>query len=269
MKNKKTYSQIGNSIRRKILQISNAAQVGHISSGLSIVEIVVALYFGILRFPKKQKSVLCKDSFILSKGHAASALYAVLHEKGMLSDKELSTYCKNDTLLGEHPSHKLRGVEVTSGSLGHGLSIGVGMAMAAKIKKQKKNVYVLISDAECDEGEVWEAALSAHQHHLDNLYIYIDYNKVQAFGTTKEIVDLEPFTEKWKAFSWFVCEVDGHDVQALLAARKKAEKEKRPTVFICHTVRGKGISFMEHCIDWRYKTTNPEEFKKAMEEVAD
>jgi transketolase len=267
MKTNDSYIRLSNKIRKKILEISFNAKVGHVGSAFSIVEILVAFYFGILRITKKNTRIVCTDAVILSKGHAAPALYSVLNERGMLADSIFSTYCSNGSLLEEHPNHVVPGVDVSTGSLGHGLSIGVGIALAAKVRKQKKNVFVILSDAECDEGETWEAALSAAQYKLDNLYVFLDYNRVQAFGTVKDVLNLEPLAQKWKSFNWGVTEVDGHSVLAILAKYKATVKNTGPSIIICHTVRGKGVGFMEQVIDWHYKHPSAEDRDAAILEL--
>lgn len=259
--------EISREIKRTILTISHESQVGHIGSALSIADIITVLYFQVLKvFPKKPDHPL-RDRFILSKGHAVAALYSALYLKGFFSKKVLNSYCKNGGTLGEHPEHIVRGVELSTGSLGHGLSVGCGMALAAKLDKAMFRTFVLISDAECNEGEVWEAALFAAHRKLDNLTAIIDYNKVQALGSTDAVLKIEPLFDKWKAFGWNVCEADGHDLVDLKNKLSKRVKGK-PTMVIAHTVRGKGVSFMEHKLEWHYLTTNEEQHLKAMKEIS-
>ncbi len=246
-------------IRKSILTLSYKAHVGHIGSAFSIVEMLIALYFQIM---KKG------DKFILSKGHAAPALYVTLHERGLLPEKDLLTYCQNGSIIEEHPNHIVPGVEVSTGSLGHGLSIGIGMAIAAKVKKTSTNVFVITSDAECDEGETWEGALSAGHHALNNLCVLLDYNKVQAFGTKKDVLNIEPLADKWRAFGWNVYEADGHDVSAMVSVWEKRELNNKPNIIICNTVRGKGVEFMHHLIDWHYLNPTEEQFNIAIKELS-
>ncbi len=267
MKTDEKYLKLAKDVRRKIIRISHQAKVGHVGSAFSIVEILVALYFEIMKIDKKTIKDDKRDRFILSKGHAAPALYAVLHEKGLLTDKNLADYCRNNSIFEEHPKHHIVPVEVSTGSLGHGLSIGVGLAMGSKLKKQQSNIFVLMSDAECDEGEVWEAALFAGYHKLNNLFLFLDYNKVQALGTTKDVLDLEPLAQKWQAFGWNTLEVDGHDTRKIISAWMDNNDNLGPAIFICHTVRGKGVSFMEHVIDWHYKNPDDRDLKKALKEL--
>ncbi len=266
MKNK-DLKQISNDVRKKILEISYRANVGHVGSAFSIVEILVALYFALMRIDKKMFKNDQRDRFVLSKGHAAPALYAVLQKKGFLTNKNLDDYCRDNSIFEEHPKHHILPIEVSTGSLGHGLSIGAGLALGGKLKKQQSRIFVLMSDAECDEGEVWEAALFAGHHNLNNLFLYLDYNKVQAMGETKDILNLEPLVQKWQAFGWKTVEVDGHDTSAIISAWTNNHNNSGPTIFICHTIRGKGVSFMEHVIDWHYKNPDDQDFKNALEEL--
>lgn len=259
--------KISQEIRRQIVWMSNHSKVGHLGSALSIVDILVVLYFSILKTYPKIPNHPNRDRFILSKGHAASAFYAVLAKKGFFPASWLKKYCLNGGKLGTHPDHYLvPGVEWTTGSLGHGLSVGCGMAMAAKFIHSRWRTFVLISDAESQEGQVWEAALCATQHRLDNLCVIIDYNKVQAFGKVSQILKLEPFSKKWESFGWNVLTVDGHDVHELTKILKHTKHAKgKPLVVIANTVRGKGIPFMEHKIDWYYNYPKEREYQKALE----
>ena len=254
-------------IKKEILNVSFSAQVGHIGSALSIADVIAVLYWGHLRvFPRDPLNEK-RDRFVLSKGHAVCALYAALYLRRFISRKQLYSYCKNGTLLGSHPDHFLPGIEVSTGSLGHGLAVGCGMALAGKLNKKNYKVFVLISDAECDEGAIWESALFASQHKLDNLTIIVDYNKVQAFGTTKEILDLEPFVLKWKSFGCEVVEVDGHNLQEIKNALNSKGEFNKPKVVLAHTVRGKGVSFMEGKMQWHYLTVDKKQLAKALREI--
>lgn len=253
-------------IKKLVLTISHNAKVGHIGSALSIADIIAVLYFDVLRvFPNNPKNPK-RDRFILSKGHAAAALYSALYLKGFFSKKVLNSYCRNGGTLGEHPQHTVAGVELSTGSLGHGLPVGCGFALAAKLGRKHYQTFVLISDAECGEGEVWESALFAAQQKLDNLTVIIDYNKVQALGRTTEVLGLEPMSDKWRSFGWTVNEVDGHDIKRIKDQLAKRKKDK-PNVVIAHTIRGKGVSFMEHKLKWHYLTTTKDQHRLAMEEI--
>lgn len=208
-------------------------------------------------------TVVPYDRFILSKGHAAAALYATLYECGFIGQEHIDNYCKNGALLGGHCTANVPGVEVSTGSLGHGLSIGCGMAIAGK---GKYKVYVLMSDGECDEGSMWEAALFAAHHRLDNLTVIIDYNKIQSFGRTKDVLDLEPFGDKWKAFGWSVWECDGHNFDDIEMALVTSSLGK-PKCIIAHTVKGRGVSFMEDKLEWHYKTPTKEQVEESLVEL--
>ena len=267
MKSDKKFIKIANNVRKEILMMAYKSEMGHVGSAFSIVEILVFLYFRILQINPRQPMFSGRDRFILSKGHAASALYAILKEKGFLSKKQLDQYCRDRGTLEVHPSHNINGVEISTGSLGHGLPIGIGMAMAAKLKKRAFKVFVLLSDAECDEGETWAAFLSASHHKLDNLTVFLDFNKVQALGRKKDILNIEPLRKKFEAFGWTVSEADGHDFTSLQNAYRSVYKSGGPKVIICHTVRGKGVSFMEHVIEWHYLHPTKEHVTKALREL--
>ncbi|MBI2617086.1 transketolase [Candidatus Gottesmanbacteria bacterium] len=268
MKKPLDLENIAKTIRKIILTISYESKVGHIGSSFSIVEILVILYFSFLRINPRKPKWHDRDRFILSKGHAAPALYATLALRGFFPQRNLSKYCKDKGLLEEHPKHTVLGIEISTGSLGHGISIGAGMAISAKLRKKNFRVVVLMSDAECDEGETWESALFASHHHLQNLIVLLDYNKVQAFGSIEEVLQLEPLTSKWRAFGWNVLEVDGHSMPKLLSTIKKtAASANKPSIIICHTVRGKGVTFMEHTIDWHYLNPKKEQYYAALEEI--
>ena len=251
-------------IRKEILSMAFATHGAHISSSLGIVEMLVTLYWSVMNSNPKLPTQKNRDRFILSKGHAVSALYAVLAEKGFLSKKLLKTYGKDGSSLLGHPEYGTPGIEFSTGSLGHGLSVATGMALAAKLDNKKYSVYTLLSDAECEEGTVWETALFASHHSLNNLCVLIDYNKLQAFGKTNEIINLEPLGDKWKSFGWHVIEIDGHDFSQLLFAFSSAAKSMIPTCIICHTIAGKGVSFIEDKVEWHYRNLTKEEYDKAV-----
>lgn len=253
-------------ISRIVLQQSMRAKVGHIGSSLSVSGILAALYGGALK--AKSPRDPDRDRFILSKGHAALALYAALHLRGWLAAEALDTYCADGTLLGVHPDSELAGIDFSTGSLGHGLPIGVGAALAARMQRSSRRVFVLLSDAECDEGSLWEAVMLASHHQLDNLVAIIDLNGQQALGYTKDVLSLEPMAARWRAFGWDVIEVDGHDVDGLkrtidsLGARPGA-----PHVLVARTVFGHGVSFMESQIKWHYLPMAQAEFDDAMQQI--
>lgn len=242
------------------------AHVGHIGSALSIAEIVAVLFGEALRAPGSADPR--RDRFILSKGHAALALYAALHLRGALTREELSTYCGDGTLLGAHPEHALRGIDFSTGSLGHGLALGAGVALAARMAGERFRAFVLVSDAECNEGSLWETVMFAAHRRLSNLVAVVDDNGQQATGKTRDILDLGPLGEKWRAFGWEVREADGHSVPGLREALRGAGEEgERPVAVIARTVSGKGVSFMEGEVKWHYLPLTAELYARAMAEV--
>jgi len=253
-------------MRRIILERAYHAGVGHIGSALSVVDIIAALYAGTLRIPGPGHPE--RDRFVLSKGHAALALYAALFLKGWISEETLKTYCTDDTLLGTHPERRLPGVDFGSGSLGAGMSYAVGAALAARMQHSTRRVFALVSDAECNQGIVWEAALFAAHHRLANLHVIIDLNGQQALGYTRDVLDLEPLAEKWQAFGWDTQQVDGHSPQAIAAAlESRTQEPARPHVLLAQTTFGKGVPFMENKIKWHYWPMSEEEYALALENI--
>lgn len=257
-------------LRRTVLQMIVDANASHIASSYSIVEILVYLYENILKINPKDPLSLQGDRFILSKGWGVSTLYAILAEKGFFKKKLLTTYCKNGSkFIGIATRNGIPGIEATTGSMGHGLPIGVGMALAAKMQARQSKIFVLISDGECDEGSTWEAILQAGHHKLDNLVVIIDYNKWQSFGKIKDILDLEPFKKKWEAFRWIVKEIDGHDFEQMSQIFTHIPFNKgKPSVIIAHTIKGKGVSVLENRNEWHYKTPTELEIKIAKRELS-
>jgi transketolase len=254
-------------IRRFILDIIHRTKSPHIGSSFSIVEILVALYFKVLRVSPDDVHNQDRDRFILSKGHACAALYAVLAERGFIGKEEIEKFAVDGGLFEQHPSMDItRGIEVSTGSLGHGLSIGAGMALANKVDGRHYKVYVLMSDGELNEGSVWEAALFAGHHRLNNLVGMVDYNKIQALGCTRDIIDLEPIEEKWRSFGWHVQSIDGHDYGRIFDSMGSLSSEK-PNMIILHTVKGKGVSFMENELLWHYRTPDEKEYELALKEL--
>jgi transketolase len=253
-------------IRQIILNLAKQANVGHIGSALSVVEIIAALYSNVLHIYDPDDPE--RDRFILSKGHAAMALYATLFLKGWLTEKELNTYCGDHSLLGVHPEHTLKGIDFCTGSLGQGLSMGVGAALAARLQKSLRRIFVLVSDAECNEGALWEAVMFAAHHDISNLIIIIDLNEQQAFGYTEQVLNLSPMIGKWQAFGWDAHEVDGHDVQRITEVIANLDTTSGPPhVIIAHTVFGKGVSYMENKIKWHYWPMSDKEYQQALKEV--
>jgi transketolase len=242
-------------LRRLIVRALGGGGRGHIGSSMSLVEIMRVLYDDILRYRPAEPTWAQRDRMVLSKGHGCLALYVMLADKGFISVDVLDTFCRRDSILGGHPeASKVPGVEASTGSLGHGLSYGVGMALAARIQGRDSRVFVVMGDGEINEGSVWEAAMCAGKHRLTNLIAVIDYNKIQSAGPTREIQDLEPLLDKWRAFGFAAVDVDGHDVDALrILFRRLPLANDQPTAVICHTVKGKGIPFAEHDPNWHHK----------------
>src|SRR2546426_10313866 len=243
-------------IRRKIVRMIEAGGRGHVGSAFSLVEMLRVLYDEILKLDPANPRWPQRDRCILSKGHGCLALYVFLAGKGFFPESELWKFCKSDGILGGHPEYgKVPGVEASTGSLGHGLSFGVGFALNARYEQANYRTFVICSDGESNEGSLWEAALCAAKHRLSNLTVLVDYNKQQSYGTTYEVLDLEPFADKWRAFGFAAEEVDGHNVEELRAALKRTPFDSgKPSIVICHTVKGKGISFCENNLNWHHKT---------------
>ena len=231
-----------------------ASRRGHLASAFSVTEILRVLYDDVLRYDAKNPQWPGRDRCILSKGHGCIAIYVLLAEKGFFPDSELGKFCQHNGILGGHPDHKVPGIEASTGSLGHGLSIGIGMALNAKYEKASHRTFVIVGDGESNEGSTWEAALCAGKHKLDNLTVLVDYNKHQSYGSTFEVQDLEPLADKWKAFGFATIELDGHDVDALRSVLLEPPADSgKPTAIICHTVKGKGIGFIENDMEWHHK----------------
>jgi transketolase len=256
-------------IRRHVVHMTHQAGSSHVGSSLSMVELLVVLYRDVLRVRASEPRWAERDRFILSKGHACAALYAVLAECGFFPLDWLDTFYQNGAMLAGHATHgKVPGVEISTGSLGHGLPVAAGMALAAKRDGLGHRVFAMLSDGECDEGSTWEAALFAPQHHLDNLVAIVDYNKIQSLGSVREVMDLEPLAAKWRDFGWAVREVDGHDVAAIRGALTAVPFDAgRPSFLVAHTVKGKGVSFMEGKLLWHYRSPQGAEYEAAMAEL--
>lgn len=261
--------ELAKRIRIHALRMTSRGGSSHIGAALSIADILAVLYTGVLHVDPKNPAKSDRDRFILSKGHAGAAVYAVLAETGFFPIEKLKTHCQDGSDLCGHVSHiGIPGVELSTGSLGHGLSVGVGMALGAKMDNRTHRVVVLLSDGECDEGSNWEAILFAAHHGLDNLIAIIDYNKIQSLDFVSKTLALEPFSEKWQSFGWTVREVDGHDYQDLQNALTNFPfKAGKPSVIIAHTTKGKGVSFMENTVLWHYRCPRGEEFESALKEL--
>jgi transketolase len=260
---------IAKRLRRHIITMTGRAGSGHPGGSLSAVEILTALYFKVLRHKPSDPHWSDRDRFILSKGHAAPALYATLAECGYFPVEELLTLRQMDSRLQGHTDRTVTpGVEMSAGALGQGLSFATGVALAGRLNLKDYRVYVLLGDGECDEGQVWEAAMAAAHFKVDNLVAIVDNNGQQIGGWNRDVMNLEPFNKKWQAFGWQVVEVDGHDLVQLIQAFDRAKKIKRqPTVIIAHTIKGKGVSFMENNPDFHGKAPNAEEVKLALKEL--
>ena len=264
--------RIAAELRGTVIETSCRAGVPHLGSCLSCLDILTALYWGVLDDMPARITDRDRDRFILSKGHAAPALFQLLARKGFFSAEILALlarYGEDGTLFGEHPpAHGIPGVEAATGSLGHGLPIAVGMAMASRMHGYQNRVYALMSDGECNEGSVWEAAMMAAAQRLERLTVIIDFNKWQATGRSEEVLALAPLAEKWRAFGWNACEVDGHDLGALTRLFSQApDGSGRPVAIIAHTVKGKGVSFMEDDNNWHYRVPTPDEVDMAYQEL--
>jgi len=253
-------------IRRIIVEQSKRAHVGHIGSALSVADIIAALYGDILRISDFRDPE--RDRFVLSKGHASLALYAALFLKGWISEDSLNTFCGDDSLLGVHPEHALPGVDFSTGSLGHGLPFGGGAALSARLHHSQRRVFVLLSDAECNEGSLWEAVMFAAHHGLANLVAIIDLNGQQAFGYTEQVLSLSPMADRWRSFGWDVHDVDGHSVTDLVRTVEALDTaEGRPHVLIARTTFGKGVSYMESQIKWHYLPMSDTQYAQALAEI--
>lgn len=255
-------------IRKDILKMLTLAGSGHTGGSLSIVEILVTLYYNILNIDPKNHNLKARDIFLLSKGHACPALYAILADRGYFPKEELWGLRKMGTRLQGHPQIGLPGVEISSGSLGQGLSIANGMALAARMDKLPTRIYCLLGDGETNEGQVWEAAMTASHYKLDNVCAIVDYNKLQIDGFCCDVKDMGAYIDKWKDFGWYAIETDGHDIEKLTLAFEKSKTVKMvPTVIIAHTVKGKGVSFFENKVEWHGVAPKKEEYDRAIKEL--
>jgi transketolase len=254
-------------LRRHVVRMCSRGGSSHVGSGLSIADIVAVLYGDVLRLDPANAAWPERDRFVLSKGHAGACVYAALAERGFFDVATLDGHYQNGSRLSGHVSHKdVPGVELSTGSLGHGLGIGAGMAFNLRRLGGSQRVFVLLSDGECDEGSVWEAALFAGHHRLANLCVVIDYNKLQSLGRVSDTINLEPLAAKWRAFGWQALRVDGHDHEALRAALAD-RADNRPTCIVADTIKGRGVSFMENEVLWHYRAPQGEEYVAAMREL--
>jgi transketolase len=260
--------ELAKRIRKHALRMTSRGSSSHIAAVLSMADIVAVLYGRVLRVDPANPRWPARDRFILSKGHAGAGVYAALAESGFFPVAKLDTHYQNGSDLSGHVSHKgVPGVELSTGSLGHGLPVGAGMAYGAHLDGQSHRVFVLLSDGECDEGSNWEAILFAAHFKLANLVAIVDYNKIQSLGPVAETIALEPFRDKWASFGWEVREVDGHDHEALERILSQSSASGRPVCVLAHTTKGKGVSFMENTVLWHYRTAQGEEYERAMQEL--
>lgn len=261
--------EIARQIRKDIIQMTSAAKSGHPGGSLSAVEILASLYFEIMNIDPQNPRWKDRDRFVLSKGHASPVLYSTLARRGYFDPVELLSFRKINSMLQGHPDMKgIPGVDMSTGSLGQGLAVANGMAIAGKLDNKDYRVYVLLGDGEVQEGMVWEAAMAAAHYKLDNLTAFLDHNGLQIDGTNDHVMGVEPLAAKWEAFGWKVIEIDGHDFRQILDAVKSSKEIKdRPTIIIARTVKGKGVSFMENAVDWHGKPPSEEQAKAALEEL--
>lgn len=261
--------RIASLIRQDVIALSHKAGTPHLGSSLSCIDILTALYWSVMRVNPSEPNQNERDRFILSKGHAALALYVTLAERGFFSKEVLNTYNCDGGRLAEHPGPGcVPGVEAATGSLGHGLPLGIGMALAARFKRSPSRIFVLLGDGECNEGSVWEAAMMAPIHNLSHLAIIVDYNKWQATARSNETMCLAPLAAKWQAFGWETCEVDGHDIGQLVEVLHQVPtSSKKPLAIIAHTIKGRGVSFMEDDNNWHYRIPSAEEVCQAVREL--
>ncbi|CAB3289006.1 Putative transketolase N-terminal section [Methanocaldococcus lauensis] len=263
--------KIAKRVRYKIVKMVGLAKSGHPGGSLSATDIIVALYFKIMNYDPKNPYKKDRDRFVLSKGHAAPALYAVLSELGIIEEEELWKLRRLEGKLQGHPSMDTPGVEICTGSLGQGFSASVGMALGCRLDKLNNYIYVLLGDGECQEGIVWEAAMAASHYKLDNLIAFVDRNKLQIDGNTEDVMSLGDLKAKFEAFGWDVFEIDGHNFEEIINTVEKAKslKNGKPKMIIAYTVKGKGVSFMEHNVGFHGKAPNEEQLKKALEELSE
>lgn len=256
-------------IRRDVVRMTHKSGASHIGTSFSMADVLAVLYTGVLHVDPSRPNWPERDRLILSKGHGSAALYAALSERGYFPASWLDTFYQNGSKLIGHVTHgEIPGVEASTGSLGHGLSIACGMALVGKREHQEHRIFTLLSDGECDEGSIWEAVLFAGHHQLDNLVVIVDYNKIQSLGRVEDVLDLEPFGAKWEAFRWSVREVNGHDCRELSNVLESLPIEPgKPSCIIAHTVKGKGVSFMEDQLLWHYRAPDAKEFSEAMKEI--
>jgi len=265
----KKLEEIANRLRVKVVKMIGKSGFGHAGGSMSIAEILTVLYFYEMRIDPQDPTWEERDRFVLSKGHAAPVFYAVLSERGFIPEDTLSSIHQVDSLLQCHPDMRLcPGVEISTGALGQGLSVAVGMALGAKVKGKTFRVYALLGDGECQEGQIWEAAMSASKYKLDNLVAIVDYNKLELSGRISEVMPLEPFHDKWASFGWHVVEINGHSFNQIMNALDEAKRIKeKPSLIVAHTVKGCGVSFMEDRVEWHAVSMSSQQVKEALKEL--
>ena len=266
--NKISSEKFAQKIRLKIIEMVHKAKVSHIGGALSMTDILAVLYENILKYDSNNPKWEKRDRFLLSKGHTCTSLYVALGLKDFFDLSKLDNFAEDGSLFLSHASHEVAGVEFSTGSLGHALPVGCGLALAAKRKKVNWRTFILLSDGELDEGSNWEAILFAPQHKLENLIVIIDYNKIQSLGMVKDVLDLEPLSAKLQAFNWETIEIDGHNHEQIFSALSDLpQKKEKPTAVIAHTIKGKGVDFMENKLMWHYKSPDEDEFKNALTQI--
>ncbi len=256
--------------RKRLMQIVYKAKAGHIGGGLSCLNALTALYFDVMKVDPLNPNLPDRDRFIMSKGHCVEALYATLEAKGFISSEIINTLGEYKSILSGHPTIEVPGIEVNSGALGHGLSIGIGIALAAKMNKASYKTYVLMGDGEQGEGSIYEAAMSANQYKLDNLVAVIDRNRLQISGTTEEVMSLENMRQRWEAFGWDVIEMNGDDIEEIMETFAAIDYHNaKPHLIISHTTKGKGVSYMENVLKWHHGVPSEEQYNTAIHEISD
>jgi transketolase len=261
--------EIATKVRCHIVRTISEAGAGHVGGSLSEADILTALYFHVMRVDPQRPDWEERDRFVLSKGHGAAGLYATLAERGYFPPELLETFGRIDSRLQVHPDmHMVPGVEISTGALGQGISVALGVALAARLDGRPFHTYCLIGDGENQEGQVWEAAQTAAHYGVDNLTVILDYNRVQLFGTLEEIMEIAPITDKWRSFNWEVIEIDGHDIRQIIRALESAKQVTgRPCIVIAHTTKGKGVSYMEGKAAWHGKPPDAEELAQALADL--
>lgn len=255
-------------IRKRVIEMIYFGNAGHTGGSLSSIEVETLLYFHVMNIDPKNPKMENRDRFILSKGHCVEALYSTLAERGFISDELIKTYGKYDSKLAGHPTKKIPGIELNSGALGHGLSVGVGMSIAAKMDKKSYHTYVLMGDGEQGEGSIYEAAMSASHYKLDNLVAIIDRNHLQISGNTENVMSIDPIRQRWEAFGWEVFEVNGNNMEELVKLFDSLSYDnKKPKLIISETIKGNGISYMENVAKWHHGVPDDEQYKQALQEI--